>query len=339
MGGDNAPQAIMDGVGMALAAGLPSGFQLALVGQEEVVRGELQRIGFSGDPRIEIVHASQVVGMDESAAAAIRSKRDSSLNVAAEMVKFKKAEGMYSAGNTGALVSSAVLRMRTLPGIERPAIAVTMPTTTGNYILVDAGATVECKPLHLVQFAVMGEIYSRRLYNKPAPRVGLLNVGAEEVKGNDLAKEVFGLLKALPGINFIGNVEANDVFFGKADVVVCDGFVGNILLKASEGLSKALLTMIKEEVVGHPLRMVGGMLLKPAFASVKRRTDANDYGGAAVLGLNGVCIKGHGSTKPRGVAKAIEVACSSVGLGLNDEIVRKIQDLGLAPDASQEDSN
>lgn len=334
MGGDKAPQAIMDGVASALAGDLGD-FKLLLVGLEDVVKSELQRIGRSNDPRVEIVPATQVVGMDEPAVAAIRSKKDSSLNVAAELVKEGRAHAFFSAGNTGALVSSAVLRLRNLPGIQKPAIAVTMPTTTGEFILLDAGAVVDCKPEHLVQFAIMGDVYARLLHGKPNPKVGLLNVGSEEMKGNELTREVHGLLKALPGINFIGNIEANEMFAGKADVVVCDGFVGNIVLKTSEGLPRAIFGLLKEELTRNPLRAVGAFLAKPAFMAIRKRMNPDEYGGAAILGVNGVCVKGHGSSKARAVECAIQVVRRTVDLGVNQRIVERIQQLGLVA-SSQE---
>ncbi len=334
MGGDNAPQAIMDGVASALAGDLGD-FKLLLVGLEDVVKSELQRIGRSSDTRVEIVPATQVVSMDEPAAAAIRSKKDSSLNVAAELVKEGRAEAFFSAGNTGALVSSAVLRLRNLPGIQKPAIAVTMPTVTGEFILLDAGAVVDCKPEHLVQFAIMGDVYAKLLHGKPNPRVGLLNVGSEEMKGNELTREVHGLLKALPGIQFIGNIEANEMFAGKADVVVCDGFVGNVVLKTSEGLPRAIFGLLKEELTRNPLRTLGALLAKPAFLAIRKRMNPDEYGGAAILGVNGVCVKGHGSSKARAVECAIKVVRQTVDLGVNQRIIERLQQLGMVA-SSQE---
>lgn len=319
MGGDHAPQAIMDGLAGVLKHETPD-LHLSLVGLEDVVKSELKRIGFENDPRISIVPATQVVGMDEHAAQAIRSKKDSSLNVAAMLVKEGKADAFFSAGNTGALVSSAVLRLRQLPGIQRPGIAVTMPTMDGEFILLDAGATVDCKPIHLVHFAVMGHIYAQSLHNKQQPKVALLNVGAEEMKGNELIREVHHLLKELPGINFIGNIEANELFTGKADVVVCDGFTGNIVLKTCEGLPRSIFTGLKESLMSTLRTKIGALLAKPAFMKLRQRLNPDEYGGAAILGVNGVVVKGHGSSKARAVECAINVVQRTIKLNINQQI-------------------
>lgn len=326
MGGDHAPQAIMDGIARVLQHETP-GLQLCLVGIEEVVKSEIKRIGFENDPRLSIVPATQVVGMDEHAAQAIRSKKDSSLNVAANMVKTGEAEAFFSAGNTGALVASAVLRLRQLPGIQRPGIAVTMPTINGEFILLDAGATVDCKPIHLVHFAIMGHIYAKTLHNKTNPKVALLNVGSEEMKGNELTREVHQLLKTLPGINFIGNIEAHELFTGKADVVVCDGFTGNVVLKTSEGLPRTIFSCLKDSLLSSFKTKIGALLAKPAFMELKQRLNPDEYGGATILGVNGVVVKGHGASKPRAVECAINAVQRTINLNVNQQIVDFIANL------------
>ena len=328
MGGDDAPRTIIEGVGMALDR-LAFVDKLLLVGHEEQIGSELQRIGKLDDPRLEIVHTDQVVGMGESPAAAIRAKPRSSIAVAVDLVKKGQARGVVSAGHTGAFVASSVLKLRTLPGIERPGIATVFPTPTGWILLLDAGATVDCKPQHLVHYAVMGEIYAREILGAKSPRVGLLNVGGEEGKGNELVKETYKRLSALPRINFTGNIEGHDLFANTVDVVVCDGFVGNVVLKSCESLAKAIRGFLKASLGKNPLRMAGALMCRGAFAEFRQLSDYAEYGGAPLLGLNGVCIVGHGSSSPLAICNAIRFAGQAIEHHMNEHIVARINELGL----------
>ncbi|MBM4142086.1 MAG: phosphate acyltransferase PlsX [Lentisphaerae bacterium] len=309
MGGDYAPREVV--AGAAAAARDLQGFdRLILVGDEQAVRGELQRHG-PVSPRIEIRHAAEVVGMDETPALAIRRKKDSSIGRAVDLVKQGEADAVVSAGNTGAVVVAATLKLRTLEGVERPAIAAVLPTQRHPLVLLDAGATIDCTPLHLAQFAVMGSVYSRVILGRPEPAVGLLSIGGEDIKGNETTKETFKLLSEAP-LKFAGNVEGHDLFEGHTDVVVCDGFVGNIVLKTSESVAHAISHWMKQELTSNPVRMLGSALLYGAFRTMKRRMDPEMYGGAPLLGVNGVCIITHGASSSRAIFHAIRVASESV---------------------------
>ncbi|HSH74256.1 MAG TPA: phosphate acyltransferase PlsX [Longimicrobiales bacterium] len=326
MGGDFAPRAIVEGIGEALDRGYPD-LKVFVVGQREKVEAELTRIGKLGDPRVEVVEAPEVIGMEESPASGVRSKRRSSINVAVDLVKSGEAQAVISAGNTGAAVASTVLKLRTLPGIERPGIATVLPSSSGRFVLLDSGSTVDCKPIHLVHYAIMGDAYERYVLGKESPRIGLLNVGGEVQKGNELTKETFKLLKDMKGLNFIGNVEGHDLFSGGVDVVVCDGFVGNVVLKTCESLASAIGSMLREALGKTVPRKLGYLLSRNAFREIRELCDYAEAGGAPLLGVNGICIIGHGSSCPRAVRNAIRVADDSIRHDVNAKIVGQVRDL------------
>jgi glycerol-3-phosphate acyltransferase PlsX len=328
MGGDHAPCEIVRGVGEALDK-YPGRYHLVVVGVKEQIDAELSAIGKLDHPDLTVLHASQVVRMDDSPAAAIRSKRDSSINVCIDQVKKGKAQAAFCAGNTGAAVAATVLKLRTLEGIERPGIATVFPSPTGRFLLLDAGATVDCKPIHLVHYAIMGDAYARSILSMPNPRVGVLSVGQEESKGNDLTRETFRILRTIPDINFVGNVEGHDLFAETVDVVVCDGFVGNVVLKCCESLARALSRIIKEKLKKTVVRKAGYLLSRNAYLELKQMSDVSEYGGAPLLGVNGVCIIGHGSSSARGVCNGIRVAGEVVEQRVNDHILERIKHLGM----------
>jgi len=327
MGGDHAPRDVVQGVLEAVRAHQA---EIILVGDQGQVRHELHRSANGSAPdTITLHHASQVIGMGESPASAVKTKRDSSLVVAARLVHEGQSAAMVSMGNTGACMASALLVLGRLEGVLRPAIAVPIPHRHGTATVIDAGANVDCKAAHLAQFAVMGEVYAEAIHGIRRPRVGLLNVGEEEGKGNEVTQEAFELLRRAP-INFIGNVEGRDVTNGRVDVVVCDGFVGNIVLKFAEGMAKAIMEMIRDAYKSSgPLAKLGGWLSVPAFRSLKGRLDPAEYGGAPLLGVNGTCIVGHGASSPRAIRNAIGVAQRIVELKVNQQIRERIQLLRL----------
>ncbi len=327
MGGDHAPAAIVEGVAQALDGSLPWIDRILLVGDESRLTAELARVGLAGDKRVELVHADQVVDMGDSPATAVRAKRRASINVAVDLVKEGRAEAVVSAGNTGAATAATVLKLRTLPGVDRPAIATLMPSPTGHFLILDVGSNVECKPLNLFQYAIMGEVYERVIRGKASPRIGIISVGEETGKGNDLTKETYKLLKNTPQLNFVGNIEGYDLFNGKVDVVLCDGFVGNVILKTCEGLAKAIGAILKENLKKTPVRMLGATLAKGAFNDLKKRCDYAESGGAPLLGVNGVCIIGHGSSSPWAVRNAIRVAGEFVHYQVNQHIADRIREL------------
>lgn len=265
--------------------------------------------------------------MSEPSAISLRAKRDSSITVCARLLKEKKVDAMVTPGHTGATVAATKVLVRTLPGIDRPALAASLPAREGRFILMDAGANPDCTPVNLVQFAVMGEIYAQYLFHLERPRVGLLSVGGEDIKGCELTKESFRLLEDVP-INFIGNVEADVVFEGASEVLISDGFAGNVLLKGVEGLAKSTMFWLKRVLTKNALRIVGAILAKNAFRELKAFGDADDIGGAPLLGINGICIIGHGSSSPKAVRNAIRVAGECVTFGLNERIVAKINEAG-----------
>lgn len=323
MGGDHAPNAIVRGVGLALDS-LPGLGDIYLVGDEQVVRAELAHIGKLDHPKIKVTHAPDVVHMGEPATTPLRGKKKASIAVALDLVKDGQAAAVVSAGHTGATMACSVVKLRTLPGVDRPGIAAQFPSTTGRFVLLDAGATVDCKPEHLVQFAVMGDIYASSILKIVRPRIGVLSNGTEDEKGTELTKATFKLLQAVPGINFVGNVEGHDLFDGKVDVVVCDGFVGNIVLKACESLAKAMGSILKQRLKANPWRLAGAMMAYGALQEVRALGDAAEYGGAPFLGVNGIVIKAHGSSSPRAIQNAIRVAHEFLYLNINAEIVKRV---------------
>lgn len=324
MGGDYAPSEIVAGAVQA-ARSVSNLTRLFLWGDEARLREELKRHGSIPD-KIEIRHCTETVGMEETPAAAVRRKRDSSISRSVDMVKAGEADAVFSAGNTGAAVAATLLKLRTLEGVDRPAIATVMPTVRDPFVLLDAGATPDCTPKNLLQFALMGSIYSNKILGVARPKVGLLSVGTEESKGNQVTKETFAHLEKAP-FQFLGNVEGHDLFEGRADVVVCDGFVGNVVLKTSESVVHAMKSWMKEEFLRNPVRKLGAALLRGAFRALKTRTDPDVYGGAPLLGVNGICIIGHGSARARAVENAIRVATDAAGQRLNERIQAEIRSL------------
>ncbi len=321
MGGDHAPAVVIEGLTAALYD-FPE-YELTVVGHLGKLSYYLEKYGIDDHPRLRKVHAEEVVEMGDFSTVALRAKRNSSVTVCAGLLRDKAVDAMFSAGNTGAAVASTTVFVRMLPGIDRPAIVASLPTTSGRFILVDAGANTDCKPMHLVEFAIMGVAYAKYLFGVDEPTVGLLNVGGEEIKGNDLTKATFKLLSKLP-INFIGNVEGDNIYEGVVDVVVCDGFIGNIMLKGAEGLAKATMHWMKDVFSKNAFRMTGAMLAKNAFRELKEFGDADEMGGAPLLGVNGMCIIGHGSSNPRAIRNGIKVAGEVVQFGINDIITESV---------------
>jgi glycerol-3-phosphate acyltransferase PlsX len=308
VGTDKAPEAEIRGAILACRA-LP--VRVHLVGPEAELHDLLDDLLGNEDLPIVIHHASERIGMEEKAAQAVRTKKDSSIRVGLKLVREGVAAGFVTAGNTGAAMASAKMVLGALPGVDRPALAIPMPSSKGNpCVLLDVGANVDCKAANLAQFAVMGEIYARSVLKIESPRVGLLNVGEEETKGNDLTHEAFPLLKALP-IRFVGNVEGRDIFSGQADVIVCDGFVGNVALKTSEGVGRFVREVLRESLTRTVTRQVGALLSRQAFNEFRHRLDYREYGGAHLLGVRGVCIIGHGSSNDRAIYNGIRVAYES----------------------------
>jgi len=326
MGGDNAPDVVVEGVAQALKNF--QGVEVLLVGHEKKLAPYVKKYGLQKHPNLSIVHAEQTVEMSDSSTSAIRGKKNSSITVAATLVSNGEADAVVSAGHTGATVAATKVKMRMLPGIDRPAIATIMPAKQGPFILLDAGANIDCKPIHLAQFAVMGEVFAQLAFSSLRPRIGLLSVGEEDVKGNSLTKETFKMLSDMP-INFVGNVEGNSLFDKAADVVVCDGFIGNVLLKAIEGMARASMYWMKEAFSKNPIRKTGAILMHKAFRELKEIGDSEEYGGARLLGVNGICIIGHGSSTPKAIRNAIRVAEESVKFGMNRQITKSIAEAGI----------
>ncbi len=329
MGGDLAPRVNIEGALAALAEP-GSAFDVVLVGDETAIREEAARIGVA-DRLPRIIHAAEQVEMSEHAAQAVRKKRDSSIVVCARLHKAGEVDAIVSAGNTGAVVAAALFEIGRIEQIQRPAIATVLPTPQGNVVILDVGATSDCKPAHLAQFAIMGSIYARLVLKIEKPRVGLLNIGEEAEKGSELYYEAHQLLKRSP-VHFIGNIEGREVILGTADVVVCDGFVGNVLLKFAESVIPSISTMIKDEIAAHPLSAMAGLLLKPAFRRLKRRLDYAEVGGAPLLGVAGTCIIAHGRSNNRAMKNAIKVAARCAEARVADSIREQLR--GLEPRAA-----
>ena len=321
MGSDRAPKPEIEGV---IHAVRHHHVKVLLVGPEALLRHELASHPVARHLPIEVVNATQVIGMHEKAAQAVRSKRDSTMRVGLRLVRDKTASGFVTAGNTGAAMATAKMVLGALPGVDRPALAAVFPTSaTKPAIMIDVGANVDCKPQNLAQFAVMGEIYYRAIFGEKKPSVGLLSIGEEESKGNDLTRQAFALLKDLP-LNFVGNVEGRDLYNGRVDVIVCDGFVGNVALKISEGLVEAVRYLLKESLKSTITSQVGYLLSRSAFADFKRRLDYSEYGGAPLLGLKGVAIVGHGSSNANAIKNAVRVAKQFSESGINPRIEQEL---------------
>lgn len=331
-GGDNAPDEIIKGCALALREN--DDFSLLICGDKEKVSSLCNENGMDLN-RIEIRHASEIIGMDESPVLAIKKKKQSSMVLALDAVANEEAQAFISAGNTGAVLAGATLIIKRVKGITRPALAPLMPTSKGTpVLLIDCGANVDCKPEYLSQFALMGSIYMNDVQGIKNPKIGLVNNGAEELKGNALTKEAYQLLKDMP-INFAGNVEARHINSGDVDVVVCDGFVGNIVLKQSEGIASTLFAMMKKEFTSGLRSKIGAMLLKPALRRIKKQMDYTEYGGAPFLGVNGSVIKAHGSSN----AKAFKFAINQArGMIVKDTTI-KIKQGVLASQVKKEDND
>lgn len=311
MGGDHGPQVLVEG---AILAAKEFGVESILVGDEAILRKALEESGEQGLP-IGIKHASQVVEMNEAPSEALRKKKDSTIKVAFELVKEGSASSVVSAGNSGATMASALVTLGRIKGV-RPAIATVMPTLKEPVVMIDVGANVDCKPIHLYQFAVMGNVFVREHLKKPNPRIGLLSIGEEDTKGNVQVKKAYDMLLE-SGLNFVGNVEGREVFKGDVDVIVCDGFVGNICLKLSEGLAETILQMLKQEIEGSLVASMGYALAKKAFKKFRKKVDYAEYGGAPLLGINGIAIICHGRSKARAIKNAIKVANDLSDVNLN----------------------
>jgi glycerol-3-phosphate acyltransferase PlsX len=304
MGGDYAPRHVVDG---ALAAVRHFDLGVVLAGNRAALEDEIARHPDIDAARVRVVEAADVVAMEESPAAALRRKPMASIKVAAESVARGESSALFSAGHTGATVMAAYGAFGTLPGVDRPALAATIPTRGSPAVLLDVGASVECRPHHLLQFAVMGSVFARVALGIPSPRVGLLSIGEEETKGNELTREAHRLLKGSP-LAFVGNIEARDVYSGQADVIVCDGFTGNVALKISEGLVDVVEALLSEELSSTITMRVGSLLTRRALRRFRRRVDYSEYGGAPLLGVAGVTIVGHGRSSARAVRNAVAMA-------------------------------
>ena len=325
MGGDYAPGAVIEGLAQAIVD-FPT-LDIVLAGHQQRIEFYLEKYGLAGHPHIEIVHAPTVCEMSETSAISLRGKKDSSITTLAKLLKEKKIDAMATPGHTGATVAATKVLARTLPGIDRPALGASMPSKNGRFLLMDAGANTDCTPLNLVQFALMGDVYAQYLYKKERHRVGLLSVGGEDVKGNELTKETFKRMERLP-INFIGNVEPDAAFEGEVDVVVSDGFSGNVFLKSAEGLAKATVFWLKTVLTKNALRVAGAVLARNAFVELKAFGASDVIGGAPLLGINGICIIGHGGSNPLAVRNAIRVSAECVEFGLNQKIINAIEAAG-----------
>jgi glycerol-3-phosphate acyltransferase PlsX len=335
MGSDRAPKPEIEG---AIQAARQYGLRVLLVGPETIVKAELDRHSAAARLPIEIVHASEYITMDDKIEA-IRAKRDSSMRVGLRLVREGNAAGFVTAGNTGAAMATAKIVLGAVPGVDRPALAAVFPTAPGNpAMLLDVGANVDCTAQNLEQFAVMGDVYFRAMFGKKAPRVGLLSIGEEESKGNDLTREAFQLLKQMR-MNFVGNVEGRDLYNGEVDVIVADGFVGNVALKISEGVANLVRTALKESLKATITRQVGALLSRSAFTDFKKRLDHTEYGGAPLLGVKGVCIITHGSSNANAMKNAVRVAAEFAEHGINQSIERGLAALHPAPHEEVTQSN
>lgn len=329
MGGDYAPTVVVEG---ALAAVNEYDVDVMLVGKEDVICPLLKRYG--NPRRIGFYAAGDVIGMSEPAALSVRKKRDSSIVVGLNLLKDGQGDAFFSAGNTGAVVCAATLSLRLLAGVERPGIALILPTLKDISIVIDVGANIDPKPIHLLQYGIMGDAYFRYILNKPAPKVGLLNIGEEESKGTDFVKETHELFEK-SRVNFIGNVEGKDIFSGNCDIIVCDGFVGNVALKVSESLAETVQEFLKRHLKSNLLGIMGALLLKKSLSRFKKKLDYSEYGGAPLLGVDGVVIIGHGRSNARAIKNAIRVAKEEVERKFNERISEAIGPASISQQANQ----
>ncbi|MFO7983512.1 MAG: phosphate acyltransferase PlsX [Desulfuromonadales bacterium] len=322
MGGETAPCAEVEA---SVEAARRWGLAIILVGRSEAIEQELARHDTAGLD-ISVEHASEVVGMNDSASDAIRRKKDCSIRIAFELVKNGRAHAVVSAGNSGATMAAGMFMLKRIQGIDRPAIATIMPNRKDQTLILDVGGNVDCRPIHLAQFALMGEVYFRNILGKPEPKVGLLSNGEEESKGNELTRNSHQLLKDSP-FNYVGYVEGRDIFDGSTDVVVCDGFVGNVVLKVSEGLAETVGAILKQEIRKRPLAMLGGLLARPAFKAFRRKVDYAEYGGAPLLGINGVGMICHGGSPPKAIMNGIRMAAEFRERQVNQKMAAKLDAL------------
>lgn len=320
MGGDYAPQVLIDGT---IAAVKEHNAEVILVGDEQKIKSLLKKAKYNGD-KISVFPAQEVIGMSEPAATSVRRKRNSSIVVGVDLVKDGLGDAFFSAGNTGAVVCAATLGLGLLPGIERPGIAIVTPTVKGISLIIDVGANIDPKPSQLLQYGIMAEAYFRYILNRPNPSVGLLNIGEEEAKGTEFMRHTHELLQK-SSLNFIGNVEGKDLFSGKCDVVICDGFVGNIALKVSESAAEAMQVFLKRHLLSNPLGKLGLLFLMPSLKRFKKDLDYAEYGGAPLLGVNGVVIIGHGRSNAKAIKNAIRVAKEEVERRVNEKILEAIR--------------
>jgi phosphate acyltransferase len=321
MGSDRAPKPEVEG---AILAARQHDVEVLLVGRKDDLHAELRQHDGASFLPIKIVHAEEVIGMDEKAAQAVRTKRDSSMRVGLRLVREGRACGFVSAGNTGAAMATAKMVLGTIPGVDRPALAAVFPTANRSAsLMLDVGANVDVKPQNLEQFAIMGEVYYRTVFGVERPRVGILSIGEEESKGNELTRTAFAHLKRLP-LQFIGNVEGRDLYNGNVDVIVCDGFIGNVALKVSEGLVQTVRSILKESLQATVTRQFGYLLARHAFDDFKKRLDYSEYGGAPLLGVKGVAIVGHGSSNARAIKNAVRVAAEIARSGIVQAIEREL---------------
>jgi len=320
MGGDHAPQVTVEG---GVLAAQELGLEVVLVGREEAIRRELAKYE-TGGLSLSVVHASQVIEMEDKPATAVKAKKDSSMVVGMDLVKRGEAQAFVSAGNSGGVMVAALFHLGRIKGIQRPALCAIFVSREAPLCILDVGANTDCKPLYLLQFAIMGSVYMERVLGVEKPRVGIISTGEEEGKGNQLVLDTYPLLKE-SGLNFIGNVEGKDVFSGLADVVVTDGFTGNVMVKLTEGAAGFLGEVIEEEIKRSPLTALGGLLAKPAFSRMKKRLDYSEYGGAPLLGVNGVVIVGHGRSNAKAVKNALRMAKRTVEGGMIEAIKEEIE--------------
>jgi len=319
MGGDYAPAVVIKG---SLQAVKEYGVEVVLVGDEAKISALLKKKEYCAE-KISVYPAAEVIQMSESAASSVRRKRNSSIVVGLNLVKEGKGDAFFSAGNTGAVVCAATLGLGLLPGIERPGIAIIAPTLKGISLIIDVGANIDAKPLHLYQYGLMADAYFRYILNRPNPRVGILNIGEEESKGTEVIKEARGLLEA-SSLNFIGNVEGKDLFAGKSDIVLCDGFVGNVALKVTESVVETMQVFLKRHLLSNIMGKIGMVFLMPALLRFKKELDYTEYGGAPLLGVNGVVIIGHGRSSVKAIKNAIRVAKEEVERQFNEKILEAI---------------
>lgn len=319
MGGDYAPAVVIEG---AVAAAKEYDARIILVGDERRITSLIKKSGYRGE-NISVYPAQEVIEMSESAAASVRKKRASSIVLGLDLVKDGYADAFFSAGNTGAVMCAATLGLGLLPGIERPGIAIVTPTLRGISLIIDVGANIDAKAVHLFQYGIMADAYFRYILNRDNPKIGLLNIGEEEIKGTSLIKETRELFEK-SSLNFIGNVEGKDLFSGKSDIVICDGFVGNVALKVTESVVETMQVFLKKHLLNNPLGKLGLLFLKPGFSRFKKQMDYSEYGGAPLFGVNGVVIVGHGRSNANAIKNAIRVAKEEVERKFNEKVLEAI---------------